>query len=62
MIERYDPFGRTMSLRQMMDRLMEDAFIMPRGGQAGGMGSAAMDVYEEGDNLIVEAHLPGVKS
>jgi HSP20 family protein len=60
-LERYDPFGRTMSLRQMMDRLMEDAFVMPRGGQAAGAGSAAMDVYEEGENLIVEAQLPGMK-
>jgi HSP20 family protein len=60
-IERYDPFGRTMSLRQMMDRLMEDAFVMPRGGQAAAAGSAALDVYEEGDNLVVEAQLPGVK-
>jgi hypothetical protein len=32
MIERFDPFGRMMSLRQMMDRLMEDAVVMPREG------------------------------
>ena len=59
MIERYDPFGRTMSLRQLMDRLLEDAFVMPRQGAA--EGSLSTDVYEEGDNLIVEAHLPGFK-
>src|SRR6266567_2849559 len=59
MIDRYDPFGRTMSLRQLMDRLMEDAFVMPR--QGGAEGSLSTDVYEEGDNLIVEAHLPGFK-
>jgi HSP20 family protein len=61
MIERYDPFGRLMSLRQMMDRLMEDAFIVPREGQPTGMGSTALNVYEEGDNLVVEAQLPGMK-
>jgi HSP20 family protein len=65
MIERYDPFGRTMSLRQMMDRLMEDAFVMPRGGQAGsGDGSptaTALNVFEEGDTLVVEANLPGMR-
>jgi len=59
MIDRYDPLGRTMGLRQVMDRLLEDAFVMPRSG--GAEGSLAVDVYEEGDNLIVEAHLPGFK-
>jgi HSP20 family protein len=60
MIDRYEPFGRAMSLRQMMDRMLEDAFVMPRAGE--GMGSApALDVYEEGDDLVVEAQLPGVK-
>ena len=63
MIERYDPFGRVLSLRQMMDRLMEEALVMPRGsaGQTIGAGGPAMDVYEEGDNLIVETQLPGIK-
>jgi len=64
MIERYDPFGRTMSLRQMMDRLMEDAFVMPRGqaaGTDGGAMSAALNVFEEGDNIVVEAQLPGLR-
>jgi HSP20 family protein len=61
MIERFDPFGRMLSLRQMMDRLMEDAVVMPREGQAGGMGSMAMDVFEEGDNLVVETPMPGMR-
>ena len=59
MIDRYDPFGRGMGLRQMMDRLLEDAFVMPR---QGGEGSGpAMDVYEEDDALVVEAHVSGFK-
>jgi HSP20 family protein len=61
MIERYDPFGRAMSLRQMMDRLLEDAFIVPREGQMTAAGSAPLNVYEEGDNVVVEAQLPGTK-
>ena len=60
MIDRYSPFGRAASLRQMMDRLLEDAFVMPpEGGE--GWGGPALDVYEEGDTLVVEAHLPGIK-
>jgi HSP20 family protein len=60
MLDRHDPFGRAMGLRQVMDRLLEDAFVMPRGdGQ--GAGGPAFNVYEEGDNLLVEAHLPGIK-
>jgi HSP20 family protein len=51
-----------MGLRQLMDRMLEDAFIMPReGGGANTWGGPEVDVYEEGDNLVVEAHLPGVK-
>ena len=59
MLDRHDPLGRTLGLRQVMDRLLEDAVVMPRGeGQGGG---PAIDAYEEGDTLVVEAHLPGLK-
>src|SRR5919204_123544 len=60
MIDRYGFPGRALGLRQLMDRMFEDAVIVPlEGGE--GWGGPAMDVYEEGDNLVVEAHLPGVK-
>lgn len=61
MLDRYDPFGRSMGLRQVMDRLLEDAFVMPRGGEGQGWGGPSVDVYEEGDNLVVEAHVAGFK-
>ena len=38
MIESYDPFGRAMRLRQIMDGLLSDAVVMPldaRGALAG---------------------------
>ncbi|MDP8901299.1 MAG: Hsp20/alpha crystallin family protein [Actinomycetota bacterium] len=60
MLDRHDPFGRAMGLRQMMDRLLEDAVVMPRGdGQ--GWGGPALNVYEDGDTLVVEAQVPGMK-
>jgi HSP20 family protein len=58
MIDRYDPFGRALGLRQIVDRLLEDAVVMPQQGVAGGRPS--VDVYEEGDNLVVETQLPGL--
>jgi HSP20 family protein len=61
MIDRYGAMRQPMGLRQLMDRMLEDAFIMPREGGEQGWGGPAMDVYEEGDTLVVEAHLPGVK-
>jgi hypothetical protein len=30
MIEHYDAFGRAMSLRQIMDRLLSDTLVLPR--------------------------------
>jgi HSP20 family protein len=48
-----------MGLRQIMDRLLEDAVVMPRqGGEGGG---PAMDVYEDGESLVVETHVSGFK-
>src|SRR5829696_9262266 len=61
MLNRYDPISRSMSLRQVMDRLLEDAFVMPRGGESQEWGGPSVDVYEEGDELIVEAHVSGFK-
>ena len=62
MIDRYSPISRAMSLRQLMDRLVEDAFVMPGGQQQqdGGTSSLAVNAYEQGDNFVVEAQLPGM--
>ena len=62
MLDRHDHFGRAMGLRQVMDRLLEDAFVMPRGGEGGqAWNGPALNVYEEGDQLTVEAQIPGQK-
>ena len=34
---------------------------MPRGGDGQGWGGPALNVYEDGDTLVVEAQLPGLK-
>jgi HSP20 family protein len=60
---RFDPFGEFTPLRQMMDRLMEDAWVRPPGGgtQGEGFGHIPFDVYETGDEYVVTATLPGLK-
>jgi HSP20 family protein len=61
MIDRSNGIGQAMSLRHMMDRMFEDAFVVPNQGRnADAWGGLPLDVYEEGDSLVVEAHLPGL--
>ena len=62
MIDRHAAWGQQpVGLRQVMDRLFEDAVVAPRQGGAAGWSGPALDVYEEGDNLTFEAQLPGLQ-
>ncbi len=63
LIRRSSPFGDLVSLRQAMDRLVEESFVNPRtwSGMGGGELLAPMDVYATGDEVVVEVSLPGVK-
>lgn len=61
----WNPFGEMLSLREAMNQLLEDSFIRPGAGNyATGAGGAAysfpLNVYQEHDELKVEALLPGV--
>ena len=61
---RWDPFREAVSLRDAMDRLLEDSFVRPRGEWptlARHEQSLALDVYETDENLVVEASMPGTK-
>jgi HSP20 family protein len=66
-MQRWDPFSEMTSLRQAMDQLLEQSFIRPSGGPAGGQSSGQdgygfpIDVQEQGDALVVTASLPGIK-
>jgi HSP20 family protein len=55
------PLG--LGLRQIMDRLVESAFVAPPvpAGNDGGVSSPALNAYDEGDYLVVEAQVPGMK-
>ena len=60
---RWDPFRDAMSLREAMDRLLEQSVISPRGaaGAARGTQTLAIDLWETSDSLVVRVPLPGVK-
>jgi HSP20 family protein len=63
MIRRYDPFAEAISLRNMMDRLMESAFVNPAQWLStnGGFDAPAIDVIENADGYTIKAALPGWK-
>jgi HSP20 family protein len=55
-------FGRLFSLRDELDRLFEGPFDGPsRTSQLLGVWNPAVDLYEDNNNLIVKAELPGLK-
>src|ERR1051325_4509611 len=63
-IVRWDPFSESLSLRQAMDKLFEDAWVRPWGsvhdGNGNGVAPVPLDVYETGDDVMVTATVPGV--
>lgn len=74
-ITRWDPFQEVMSLRDAMNRLMEESFLLPSRttgstGQETGqlatrgarqIGAPTVDIQEQDDAFIVRASLPGVR-
>jgi HSP20 family protein len=61
MLERWDPFGEIMSLRQAMDRLFEEAWIRPTRLWAEEGMYTPIDLSETEDEFIVKMALPGIK-
>ena len=61
-IARWQPFREFLSLRQVMDRLIEDPFDRPYRPLPGNGEELhpAMDVYETPDDVVVKMSLPGV--
>ena len=61
-LTRWDPFREITTLRNAMDRLFEEAFVLPsRLLEPFGRVAPALDVVEEEDRFIVTAAIPGVR-
>lgn len=61
---RWEPFKEMMSLREAMNRLMEDSFIRPNTWPMGFDGDnlgLPVDVIESKDKVVVKASVPGLK-
>lgn len=60
---RWDPFGDMLSLRQAMDHLFEEAWVRPAAAlTSAGTSVLPVDLYETGDEVVVVASVPGVRS
>lgn len=60
---RWEPMREMVTLRDAMDRLLDDAFTRPLGLSNGGrgLGMPAVDMYQTEDDLVVKVAVPGMK-
>jgi HSP20 family protein len=63
MIRWGEPFSELVTLRQAMDKLLEDSFVRPSRFLAGfaEAGAPAIDAYQTANEVVVKASVPGVK-
>jgi HSP20 family protein len=62
MMARWDPFAEMVSLRDAMNRLVNESVVRPTAalGTVGASGSLPFDLYESGDDVFVRLALPGI--
>ena len=61
-MERWEPLRDMMSLRDAMERLIQESFLRPAGSILPAMrGAMPLDVVERGDAFEIRASLPGIK-
>jgi HSP20 family protein len=56
---RFEPVRQMLSMREMMDRMLQDIYDQPSGFREGGF--PVLDMIQTEDDVIVKATLPGVK-
>jgi HSP20 family protein len=60
-LTRWEPVREMMTLREAMDRLFDDAFTRPI-SMSGGSVLPAIDLYQNANEVVVKAALPGLKA
>ncbi len=64
-IARWDPFREAVTLRDAMDRLLEESFVRPawagNGGEREQAARLPVDAYTTENEVIILASVPGVK-
>lgn len=60
-LTRFEPVREFMTLRDAMDRLFDDAFTRPITNMSGGYAGPAIDLYQDANEVVVKASLPGLK-
>lgn len=60
-LTRFEPMREFMTLRDAMDRLFDDAFTRPITNMSGGHVGPAIDLYQDANEVVVKAALPGLK-
>ncbi|ACZ41457.1 heat shock protein Hsp20 [Thermobaculum terrenum ATCC BAA-798] len=60
-IQRWDPFREMMSLRDAVNRLLEESFVSPSLLMGTRESSFPVDIEETDDNFVLRASLPGYK-
>ena len=60
-LTRWEPVREMMTLREAMDWLFDDAFTRPI-SMSGGPVVPAIDLYQNADEVVVKASLPGLKA
>lgn len=61
-LTRWEPVRDFLSLRDAMDALFDGMIMQPGGISPMGQIAPALDMYQTGDEIVIQASLPGIKA
>lgn len=60
MLTRWEPFREMRRMHDMLDQIMDDAYLGQRGKTETLEGLAPIDLYETDDEVVIKAMMPGM--